>query len=272
MVINCLYKPSISCLNQCCFLHKKKTSVCFVVTYAAIAVCRTPIVDGPWRVAVCVSPHAKLVKHREECFWKFNPNWHNKVLIPNIRPHVAAIGHITLKSTSIIDRNFLITWTPTQINLVTLKMEAALFSESLIHLTTAQCRNREEGHHPIDNRCEVPKNYKKVQAGLLKYFTIELKMWASLLRTGDVKVFPVDCCCSSECRTAASCKLTACADNTILFLHSEPFQRFYVYQLKPGLHHSWATKICTVALNIFRVIIPVYFHTHKKCVSVHMLR
>jgi len=142
-------------------------------------------------------------------------------------------------------------------------MEAVRSSETLIHLTIVQCGNPEGGHHPINNRCEVPKNYKNVQAGSLMYFAIELKKWASLLHTGDVDVFPVDCCCSSDCSTAASCKVTACADNNSPFPYTEPFQRLYVYQLKPGLHNSWATKICTVALNVFSTIIAVYFHTHK---------
>jgi len=52
-------------------------------------------------------------------------------------------------------------------------MEAARSSETSIHLTTTQCRNPEEGL--INNRCEVLKNDKNVQAGLLKYFAIELK-------------------------------------------------------------------------------------------------
>jgi hypothetical protein len=73
---------------------------------------------------------------------------------------------------------------------------------------------------------------------LLNYFVIELKKWAGLLHTGDVDVFSVDCCCSSECSTAASCKVTACADNTSLFPHIEHFERLYVYQLKPGLLNS----------------------------------
>jgi hypothetical protein len=54
-------------------------------------------------------------------------------------------------------------------------LEAALFSETLLHLTTVQCRTPQEGHHPINNRCEVAKNYKNEQAGLLNYFVIELK-------------------------------------------------------------------------------------------------
>jgi hypothetical protein len=54
-------------------------------------------------------------------------------------------------------------------------MEAVRYIDTLIHLTTAQCRNPEEGHHLIKNRCEIPKTYKIVQAGLLTYFTIELK-------------------------------------------------------------------------------------------------
>jgi hypothetical protein len=43
------------------------------------------------------------------------------------------------------------------------------------HLTTDKCRNAEERHYPINNRCEVPKNYKNEQAGFIKYFVIELK-------------------------------------------------------------------------------------------------
>jgi hypothetical protein len=54
-------------------------------------------------------------------------------------------------------------------------MDAARFSETLIHLTTAQYRNTEEGHHPVKNRRQVPKNYKNVQADFLNYFSIELK-------------------------------------------------------------------------------------------------
>ena len=46
--------------------EKHKTSVCYVVTCTAIAVCRTSTVDGPWRVAVCVSPHPPLVMQREK--------------------------------------------------------------------------------------------------------------------------------------------------------------------------------------------------------------
>ena len=107
-----------------------------------------------------------------------------------------------------------------------------------LHLHTAQRRNSEEGHHAIKNRSEVPKDYKNVQAGLLKYFVIELKKWAGLLHTGDVDVFPVDCWCSSECSTAASCKVTACADRTSLFPHTEQFESVYVYLLKPGLLNS----------------------------------
>jgi hypothetical protein len=55
-------------------------------------------------------------------------------------------------------------------------MEAVRSSETLIHLTTAQhYRNPEEGHHLINNRCEVPKTYKNIEAGLVNYFAIELK-------------------------------------------------------------------------------------------------
>jgi hypothetical protein len=54
-------------------------------------------------------------------------------------------------------------------------MEAVRSIDTLIHLTTAQCRNPEEGHHLIKNRREIPKTHKNVQAGLLNYFTIELK-------------------------------------------------------------------------------------------------
>jgi len=40
---------------------------CYVVTCSAIAGCRAPIVDGLWRVAVCVFfPQPPFVKHREE--------------------------------------------------------------------------------------------------------------------------------------------------------------------------------------------------------------
>jgi len=78
-------------------------------------------------------------------------------------------------SASISDRIVLINRASTQINLVTLKMEAVPSSETLIHLTATQCRNPEEGHNLIDNRCEDPKNYKTVQAGLIKYLFIEFK-------------------------------------------------------------------------------------------------
>jgi hypothetical protein len=54
-------------------------------------------------------------------------------------------------------------------------MEAARSCETLIHLTTAQYRNPEQGHHLIKNHREIPKTYKNVQAGLLNYFAIELK-------------------------------------------------------------------------------------------------
>jgi hypothetical protein len=54
-------------------------------------------------------------------------------------------------------------------------MEVTRFSETLILLTIVQCGKPEEGHHLIKNRCEIPKTYKIVQAGLLNYFTIELK-------------------------------------------------------------------------------------------------
>jgi len=117
-------------------------------------------------------------------------------------------------------------------------MEAAPSCETLIHLTTAQCRNPEEGHHLIKNRREIPKTYKILQAGLLNYFTIELKKWACLLCTGDVAVFPVDCCCGSDCWTEASCKVTVWADNTIMFQYTEPFQRLNVCHLNLGLHKT----------------------------------
>ena len=54
-------------------------------------------------------------------------------------------------------------------------MEAVASTIMFLHLHTAQRRNSEEGHHAIKNRSEVPKDYKNVQAGLLKYFVIELK-------------------------------------------------------------------------------------------------
>jgi hypothetical protein len=54
-------------------------------------------------------------------------------------------------------------------------MEAAIFSETSVHLTTAQCRNPEEGHDPINNRCENLKIYKNIHTDLFKYFAIELK-------------------------------------------------------------------------------------------------
>jgi hypothetical protein len=43
-------------------------------------------------------------------------------------------------------------------------MEAAQSSETLIHLTTAQRRKPEEGHHLINNHSEVLQNYKNLQA------------------------------------------------------------------------------------------------------------
>jgi hypothetical protein len=73
---------------------------------------------------------------------------------------------------------------------------------------------------------------------LLNYFAIELKKWGYLLRIGDVAVCPVDCCCISDCRTEASCKVTACADNASLFPYTEPFQMLNVHQLNSGLHKS----------------------------------
>jgi hypothetical protein len=54
-------------------------------------------------------------------------------------------------------------------------MEAARSCETLIHVTTAQYRNPEEGHHLIKNHSEVLKTHKNVQTGLLNYFAIELK-------------------------------------------------------------------------------------------------
>jgi hypothetical protein len=47
-------------------------------------------------------------------------------------------------------------------NSVTLKMETERFSETLIHLTTAQCRNQEEGHNLVSNCREVLKTYIKI--------------------------------------------------------------------------------------------------------------
>jgi hypothetical protein len=71
--------------------------------------------------------------------------------------------------------------------------------------------------------------------GLVKYCAIELNKRAFMLRTGDVAVFPVECC-SSECRTEYSCKLTTGAGNMSLFPYSEPFKILNVYQLELGLY------------------------------------
>ena len=131
--------------------------------------------DRLWRVAVCVYSHTPLLggaQRRNVC----------DVLsligtmqsYPNYPPSCSCDWPYYLQSTNITDR-IVITETSAQINSVTLKMETALSSESLIHLTTAQCRNTEEGHRLINNRCEVLKTYNNVQAGFLYSFAIELK-------------------------------------------------------------------------------------------------
>ena len=78
------------------FSEVRKTSVCYVVTCAAIAGCRTHIVDGPCRVAVCVLLHTAIAEAQIRIVCEI------LTLIgtvqsyrPSIRPLVAAIGHIT---------------------------------------------------------------------------------------------------------------------------------------------------------------------------------
>ena len=78
------------------FSEVRKSPVCYVVTCAAIAGCRTYIVDGPCMVAVCVLFHTAIVEAQIRIICEI------LTLIgtvqsyrPSLRPLVAAIGHIT---------------------------------------------------------------------------------------------------------------------------------------------------------------------------------
>jgi hypothetical protein len=62
VVINYVYRLTSDIMfESVLFSRDTKTSFCYVVTCAAIAVCRTTTVDGLWRVADCVSSHTPRV-------------------------------------------------------------------------------------------------------------------------------------------------------------------------------------------------------------------
>jgi hypothetical protein len=96
MVINYVYRLATSSFNQCCFHETQKTSVCYVVTCAAIAGCRTPTVDGLWRVAVCVFFHTPpFGEEQRRTVCEILPLIGTMKSYPNYPPSLAVIGHFT---------------------------------------------------------------------------------------------------------------------------------------------------------------------------------